>query len=307
MNNRMRILLLALLAVLVMALAPVALGQDNMGLSDEDAQLLAEATAASGEFDSLAFDYSFDMAVSGIPDTEVALALTGTGLITADEDFMPVGAFTMTGTFDGEAFNFEFRLVDGIVYVNLDDGQGWQGMPLDSLLDSASDVAGVPLDPEALMSGEAMDESQMEAMGGAMMALATMDPSEYISMSRTDEGALARFTTQITLGEFLQSEEFGMAVEGALAATGDESMEGMGMMVGMLFQEAGISLDQYVNTETGLIDRASMTMNLAISPMLTGGEEPAVIDMMLDIMMTEYNPEVSIEAPEGATMIEGGM
>jgi len=309
MNNRLRFsLLLALLAVLAVMLAPAALAQDNMGLSDEDAALLADATAASGEFNSLAFDFAVDLNVSGIPDAEVALVLTGTGLIGEDDMGMPVGDITMTGIFDGQEFTFEFRVVDGLLFLNLNDGSGWIGQSLDSLLASAGDMAGVPLDPDAVMSGDAMDDSQMEALGGAMMALATMDPADYISMSRmADDGTLAHFNTQIALSDFLQSEEFGMAIESALATTGDESMEGMGMMVGMLFQDANIAFDQYVNTETNLIQRATLSLNLAISPMMTGGEVPAEIDLVLGVNMTEYNPEILIEAPADAIIVDEDM
>jgi hypothetical protein len=310
--HRKLCLTLFLVLALLLAAVPFAMAQEEtFGLSAEDFALL---TSPNMDADSATFDYSVDLSVTGSPDGDVMVTLSGAGAFALDEAGNPVGSLTVTGTADasGEStpVNMEFRLVDNVIYFNMGDDSGWMGQSLDDAMSGLSSMAPIPVDPSDLMSGDMSENPEaMEAMGEMMTALSSLEPSEYVSITRLgDENNQAHFQVSVDLTGILSSDAFMQMMSSAGEMSGDESMAGMGAMFAMMFQNVSLTWDQFVDLAENRVRQGILDFAMSVNPAMMGASDttsttPVDVAFTLNISNIQYDPAVSVTAPEGATML----
>lgn len=301
-RNRVVLVLAALIAVLVFV--PGVGAQDTFGLSAEDFALFTGANAASAQFET--FDYSFilDMAVEAEGDA-FGLDMTGAGLI-GDSAF----SMKLDGNAEGLGpIDMELRVVDSVVYVNgVDPSLEWVSIS-ESEFTQLSDTFGdqLPINPNDLATSEdpiaalGIDDA---AMGDIMGNFMTFDPNAYVTLERLpDEGGNAVFKGDLLLSD-LASSELAMSLVAA-GISSDENIsfedaqaqaQGVMAMAGPVLVGSEVSLTQYINTGSNMVDRSILRLNFG------GGDMPFVVDFTFDITINEYAPaNISIETPAGAT------
>jgi hypothetical protein len=317
------VLIFTVFMMLLAIIAPTFAQEETFGLSGADYALFTSANGQSMMFSSIGFDFVFDLSVAGMPGSEVAFKINGTGAI---DTASGSGQITLTGnanTGDGDTpVNVEIRIVENNIYVNLGDGSGWMGMPLEDAMNSFTSGMGdvLPVDPAELASGDlSSDPAAMQAMSGVMEALSKLNPADYISISRgADENVMgmnaARFTVSLAIAKFLSSDAFTqlMTAGGAMAgqeATGGMDMAQMAPMLAMMFQDTTFTFDQYVGTTDNMIHRGVLNFALSINPAMMGGgadSKPVKIGLLLDVNNIAYDQPVSVEVPAGAQMMPSG-
>jgi hypothetical protein len=296
---------IALLALIV----PAGLAQDEtFGLSDADYALFSEANNASASFDTLSYDFTLDMTVAGMGPSDLTIALIGSGVL-GEQDGDMLFSLDVSGDIgDGantQTVDFEVRLVGGMIYVNLGDGNGWSGGTVEEILGQVGGMAGV--DPSALLSGDASVMGDMMAMPGmmdSMSGLSNLNAADYIGISRADADGLAEFTIAINIADLLTAPELAPLLGGAIAGQmgadastmTEADMQQMSMMMGMLFSDLSLTYAQSINTSTSLVERGVLTLDFPLSAMLTGGAE-GNINLVLDINLSGYNAPIAVEAP----------
>jgi hypothetical protein len=308
--------LVALLLVLLVgiAVAPSALAQDTFGLSNADYAYWTSAVETSAAFNTISYDYTFRLDVSGLDSSsDVTISVSGGGQI-GEMDGVPMFSMTSVGelTSGGETLpiNMEVRFVGDSIYLNFGDGNGWVGGPAEDLLSSITEMFGtLPIDPDNLLEGDTSGMEDMMAMPGmmdAMMALSTLQPSDFITISReANMGGQAHFVINFLISDLLSSDAFapllsmGMAQGMGADASGmtQQEMQQMSMMVGMLFSDLTLTYEQFINTSTDLVERGVLKLNFPLPAMLTGGAD-ASINMEMAVNLSGYNEPISVEAPE---------
>ncbi|MBK8023584.1 MAG: hypothetical protein IPK19_19655 [Chloroflexi bacterium] len=303
--------LLMLAAILV--LAPAAFAQDTTyGLSDSDFALWSNANATSAAFSSLTLDFTTDVSVVGLDEGgDITVNLVGSSAIDT------AGAFSLVVTGDinsgGQAMpvNFEARLVGDMVYFNLGDGNGWMGGQAEDMMSglgsSFAAGAGLPVDPAALAEGDLSGLMGNEDVMNAMMGLSAIDPSSFIAMTRSDADSLAQFNINFSISDLLQDKAILGMLGGQLgggAEMTDEELQQTGAMLGMMFGQAVLSFDQYVDTSSNLVERSVLTINLPLE--MLGGGAGAGVNVVFDIDLTSYNQPVTVEAPAEFTEMPSG-
>lgn len=310
----LRLVVLFALVALMVAVVPASFAQEEtFGLSAENFELFTAANANTSAESDFTYDFTLDLQISGIEDVDISGTLNGTGAIGSGD-----GAFSLdvTGIYTAngqtEPIDAEIRVVGGNVYFNIGD-QGWQGATLEELLSfggSAAGGMGLPVDPEDLVDGDLSGMEGMEGMSDAMADLATLDPGEYVSITRLDDAdGLAHFSTSFDIGSLLSSEEFAGLIGGVIAMQmgadagemSEEEVKQAGMMVAMMFGSTSMTLDQYVNVETELIERMVLDVQLPLDQMLGEG---ALVSLTFDISLSNFGEPVTIEVPAGVEMLE---
>jgi hypothetical protein len=318
------ILIFTVLMMLLAIVAPTFAQEETFGLSGEDYALFTAANGQSMTFNSIGFDFAFDMSVAGVPDTEVAIKLNGTGAVDTGAG---AAQFTITGNANmgtGDTpVNIEIRLLDDILYMNLGDGNGWVGMPAEDAMNSFTSGLGsaLPVDPAALASGDIMnDPATMQAMSGIMEAFSSLNAADYVAISRgADETVMdmnaAHFTVNLDIAKFLSSESFtqlltaGSEMAGGAEATGGMDMAQMAPMLGMMFQDTTFAFDQYIGVDDSMTHRGVLNFALNINPAMMGGSadsKPINIGLLLDVNNIAYDQPVSVEVPADVTMDSSG-
>lgn len=304
-------LIIALLALLFL-IVPAAFAQDNLGLSDADANLLAAANENSSSAESFAYDFVATLSIIGLDAQPITANLSGSGVITSG---MSGDAFSMQvlgqlgGGGESIPVNLELRIVDNMLYINLGDGSGWMGGSLDELFgdEMFGELTGgmgadLPVDPEALASGDLSDLMMVPGVTEALMALSTFDVERYIALNRlATEGGVAQFRLTVDVAGILSSPEvgslLGMAMMGDAGSTGmtQAEMAQMGQMIGMMFTGSQIALDQYIDVERELVNRTVLAVTLPLEGLI--GAPGAGIDLTFDINLSGYGENFKVEAP----------
>jgi hypothetical protein len=65
-------------------------------------------------------------------------------------------------------------------------------------------------------------------------------------------------------------------------------------MVAAALSQSSLTFEQYVNTETELVDRAVLTVNLPLEQLFGEG---ALVTLEFDVQLSGYGEAVSVEAP----------
>lgn len=297
------------------------------GLMGEDYELFSAANANSAAQTSFAYDFVIDLGVTGM-GTDVSGNLTGSGVLSGEmgsTDMMGLLFSTLVDgslTFDGQTTPaaIEVRVVGDTAYFRLGDGEEWFSTTLEELTQMGTQMSGMmmPGDPAAMLGTDpmatpdtdAMMESMMgmEGMNEAIMGLMSLDANEFVSLTRLEDmDGLAHFSLGISVGDLLSQEEllplFGMAMSQAGMGSDemtDQQMEQMSMMMGMMFADAVITFDQYVDPATELVERAVLTIDFPIAAAMTGGEEDGQLDLVFDIDLMSFGEMQTVEAPANA-------
>lgn len=312
--KRFRLVALLLVLLVGIAVVPSALAQDTFGLSSADYDYWTSAVETSAAFNTISYDYTFRLDVSGLdPSGDVTIWVGGGGQI-GEVDGVPMFSMTSVGELSGGGetlpINMEVRFIGDSIYINMGDGGGWIGGRVEELLSSITEMFGtLPIDPDNLLEGDTSGMEDMMAMPGmmdAMMALSTLQPSEFITISReANMGGQAHFVINFLISDLLSSDAFapllsmGMAQGMGADASGmtQQEMQQMSMMVGMLFSDLTLTYEQFINTSTNLVERGVLTLNFPLPAMLTGGAD-ASINMEMAVNLSGYNEPISVEAPE---------
>lgn len=309
--HRKLCLTLLLLMALMLAVVPFAMAQEEtFGLSAEDFALFSSPNM---DADSASFDYSIDVNVTGAPDGDVVVTLSGAGAFGMDASGNVVGSLTIAGTADAAGdstpLNVELRIVDNVLYFNMGDGN-WMGQGLDDALSSISDMAPLPVDPTDLMSGDLSEDPEAaQAMGEMMTALASLDPAQFMSISRLgDENNQAHFQLSIDLAGLVSSDAFMQMMNSAGTMSGDESVAGMAPMLAMIFQNASLTWDQFVDLADSRLRQGILDFAMSVNPAMMGASDasatPVDVAFNLNISNIQYDVPVSVTAPEGAMMMD---
>lgn len=293
MKNFRSIIILVLLA-LVLAAVPAAFAQDGtFGLSEDDFALF---TAASENLasTSASIDFTIKLSATGLGENggDVTADITGTGAFDTTDPANPLLWLDVTGTADGEPVNLNLRIVDGKAYSN--SGDGWT---VEELEDVASDITGElgdmgdmgDVDPSSLSPASAMD-----ALSGF---------EKFISVTRTDDGGVAQFSFSVDIAGLLSSPEIGGMLVGLSGMGGsgemtDAQMTQMTQMIGMMFADATLTFDDYIDIETETLSRGVLDVNLPLENIL--GTPGAGVVLTVDFNLSGYGEPVTVEAPEGA-------
>jgi hypothetical protein len=319
--STLRKLSLCTLVALFLLVVPTIFAQETFGLSDGDFALFTTANATSAAAESLAYDFTASFSLAGVGE-DVSVNLTGNGVIGGTDD-APVFELVVTGEVvaDGETTpaDLQVRLIGDTIYFNL-GGTGWQGGLVEDMMSQftsgfASGLGGaLPVDPDALASGDLSGLAGMEGMSEAMAALASMDPSEFVAISNLgDDGGLTHFQVNFAVADFLASPAMSsMMAMSMMGSSGmpagvempAEQMEQMGAMMAMMFSGATITFDQWIDSATSLVNRAVLDINFPIPDLAgTGTGAGGSILLNFDISLSGFGDPVTVEAPEGATMM----
>jgi len=319
MKNYRMVALLAVFALLV-ALVPASFAQDmTFGLSQDDFNALTAATTATASATSAQFTFTTSL-IASAEGSSGSLDLTGTG---AFDSAAGVFQLSIDGSADmgdgsGETpLTAELRVVDGSLYAQVPAmlGPQWLEVTPEELGQMTEGMtASLPFSPDALASGDMSGMEGMEGMSEVMMALATLQPEQYIAMTRNGD----QFTTTLDITGLLGSEEIQTAIRSGIAANA-EQMEESGMteaeineMLANLpaaLEGTTVTLDQYVTD--GMISRVVVDLALNADPSVMGQEgEAGSFALNFDISLSGYNQPVTVEVPEGAVLLSemmGGM
>ena len=317
--STLRKLSLCTLVALFLLVVPTIFAQETFGLSEGDYALFTTANATSIDAESLGFDFTATFALTGV-GADVSANLSGSGVIGGTED-APLFDLVVTGEVvaDGETTpaDLQLRLIADTIYINL-GGTGWQGGLVEDMMSQfssgfASGLGGaLPVDPESLASGDLSGLAGMEGMGEAMAALASIDPAEFVSISNLgDDGGLTHFQVNFAVADFLGSPAMSSMLAASMMGSGmpagvempAEQLEQMGAMMAMMFSGATFTFDQWIDEATSLVNRAMLDINFPIPDMSGTGTGSASVLLNFDISLSGFGEPVTVEAPEGATMM----
>ena len=316
MKNYRMVALLAVFALLL-TLVPASFAQDmTFGLSQDDFNALTAANAASASATSAQFTFTTSFAATG-EDGAGALDLTGTGAVDSAAGVFQLAVDGQADMGDGSGqtpISAELRVVDGSLYAQVPAmlGPQWLQVTPEELGQMTEGLsASLPFSPDALANG---DMSGMDGATEFMMALATLQPEDYISLTRNGD----QFSAIVDITGLLGSEEFQAAIRSAIAENADQ-MEESGMTEAEVnellanlpaaLEGTTIGLDQYVTD--GMISRTVLNLALNADPSVMGQDgEAASLALTFDISLSGYNQPVTVTAPEGAVLLSemmGGM
>ncbi len=312
--NKFRLSFAFLLLALVLAVVPAALAQDEtFGLSQSDYDQWQAGWSNLEGVDSLSYDFTASFSAAKVADTDVSANLSGSGVLSTSSD-NPMFQLDLTGsvgdTNQMTDVTLGVRVVDGYVYYN--DGTGWKGETLDAAMSTATSMigagaasTGADVNPSQLESGDLSGLAGMAGMGDAMSALSNLNPADFISVVRSDADGQALFTLNFDLGGLLSSPALAPMLAGAMGGSAggdmtDAQAQQMGAMVGAMFSTATISFDQYVDTGSNLLSRATLDVNIPLDVISPGG----AVTLNFDLNLSGINQPVSVEAPADAVMMD---
>ncbi|XWX03829.1 hypothetical protein VZO05_15095 [Aggregatilineales bacterium SYSU G02658] len=300
------------LTVAAMSLAGVAQAQDTcFGLSASDCAAIASATENTlSTVMSFNQTWSIDFRVSGIPDSgDITFNATGSGPVILDL----MGAFplsfdqSITASFsDGLSSGGGMTgaiLKDGILYVDMGDGM-WGSLNLLSALESG-EVGGqeLPLDLDALASGDVDPEAALGALEAFGDLAAIPGFLTYTRMGDT-------FTFVADLTRLINDPSFQNGVSSLAMTAGEDGAQiaGLVSLLPMLLSEGRIEVVQQIDSSANIVTGIGFNVNATIdSAMLTGSDTPITITLFFRVDLSEPNGSFDIQAPDNVTPLDGAM
>jgi hypothetical protein len=321
--NKFRSGIVLMILALLVALVPSAMAQDmTFGLSQEDFATLTAANAATASATSAQFDFTLDLSVAGAPDGDVEGHLTGTGLFDQTSQVFQIavgGSFVANG--ETTPLDFELRAVDDTVYVMspaFTQGE-WKSISSDEMGEIGDNLtSSLPFNPTDLAGGDTsgIDSDAMESLqqfGEALNAFATLDPEQYIAMSRDGN----TFTTDLDVEGFFSSPEFSaflaqmaqMSAESGADTTGQMSagqVAAMGAMMGEVFKDSTFTLTQSIDDQN-MMNGTTIDLNMNVDPSQMGQPgDPVQVAFNFDLNLSDFNQTFSVDAPADATPFSAG-
>ncbi|MFQ3566368.1 MAG: hypothetical protein SNJ59_05155 [Aggregatilineales bacterium] len=305
----------------LLALAIGAVAQNNsFELSEEDYALLDAANARSAAAASYRFEYAVSFAVAGFGEF-LNIDADGAGVVVQDDslDLQATLAGTVTGIESG-TFDLEVRLVDGQVFVDqfdplLGERAGWRraDSELQLIGEAISGISGVTFDITALENPE--------------YPFSTIDPSAFVTIARLDDSiengaSLAHFRATLSINDLLNNPETIYALLGTASLSSAESQaqaQLIAQIFSMLVPASDVTFDQYINLETGFIERAALSILLEVDPAILEGElaqlemaepfpsgEMVTLTLSIEVRLSDYNAPLRVEIPAGFEEPETG-
>ena len=308
-NFRLSFVLVML--ALVLAIVPAVFAQeDTLGASQADYDLWTAANTTSGAFKTVAFSFTASVEAAGMGESDASANLSGTGVLSSDQA-NPQFQLDVTGSIvesgKTQPVNVGVRVVGGNLYYN-DGTSGWKGTTLESAMAGVTgELGGLT---GATGTGDLSSLSGMDGMSEAMTAFEGLQPSDFLKLTRVDEGSQAHFTLNLDIAKLLASPAlapvFGSVMGMAGGTTGsdapamtDAQAQQMQAMFGAMFSTATIALDEYVDPASSLVQRATLTINLPLDGIV--GPDAAV-KLSFDINLSNYDAPITVEAPADAVM-----
>lgn len=316
MKSLRKLLMLGALTATVAVVPGVFAQEDTFGLSEADYAIFSEANANSAAADAFSYQFTTTVEVSSGGDGGT-IDVSGSGSAGADGFSLDVSGTIEDGSSSQDAA-LDVRVVEDSLYLRLGgEDQVWFGGTADEITGLITNFS------STLMGGMGSQMPQMDAtqiaggdMSGlmaqpgvaeAMTALNDLDISEFVSIERaSDDGDVAAFTTTVDVAGLFASPElsqvFGAAMMSQMggstsgAEMSDEQLAQMGQMVGSMFSGAEITLDQYINTEEAIVERAVLTIDFPLSGISGSGSD--TLNIVFDISLRDFGVEVPVEAPE---------
>ncbi len=304
-------LLLCLLAIAAVAFPAAAQEENPFGLSAEDWALYSGVQAPT----SAAYEFATQLAAV-FDETPLDWDMNGVGLFNSDAFELTLsGSLTADGS---EApLNLQLRAVDGSLYISPDGGESWFGGTMEEyeqMLSGFTSMMGseLPVDPDALASGDMSGLMSQPGVMEAMMGLSSLDPSTFITIVRdADVDGNAHFVTTVDIAALAGSPELapliGSAAAGSMGTTAteltDEQAAQISAMLGEMFAGSTITVDQYLDPTSGQLHRLTLSINLNI-PDASGVS--ATMDLSFDLGFSDAG-DATVEAPASFSPISEAM
>lgn len=305
MNNIGRYLLL--LAALLVAVIPASAQEGIYGLSAEDTQVWVGANGNSFNQDQFSFGYTVNLSAT-VEGQPINVALNGSGALDVVNGN---GFINITGTAAGSTIDGEIRIIGDQLFARANDPAsgadfGWFALDLNELEAANLDTQGLQDSFNAeVFEANGIDPAALLAVGTAFL---TVDPEQYISAVRTDEGGTAVFTTNLSLSDLFRADgmtdvtvALGEAFASPLSPGEAAGVNGLAVEV---LRDTVLTLEQRVNTATGLVDGASLLVSSQIDP-ASFGETGAPINVVftLEIKVSGYGTPATVQAPADFTPV----
>ena len=317
--KKFRFSVLLLVLALLIASVSVVLAQDTLGASQDDYNLWTTANANFATVNTLTYNFTATLNVTGMsdPTDNVSANLTGSGVLDKTDMQNPsfqldvTGSATQGGT--STPVTAGVRITGGNVYFT-SDGTNWQGEALSDISSSMSSMFGQGFgaatgSAEATPPSLSSISSNPEAMQ-MMQALSQIKPSDFLTLTRADNNGLADFTLNIDIAKLLSSPAFTSAMNTAMSSASSEGAASTDVaqaqqylgMAQMLFSTAKITLDQYVDPSSQLVQRTVLDVNVPLDSLMGPG---AGVKANFDISLSNYNQPVTVQVPANVTMTSG--
>lgn len=311
--KNLRLSFVLVMLALILAIVPAVFAQeDTLGASQGDFTLWTTANANLATISTASYNFTASLEASGMENSNLSAKLTGTGVLSTDQAD-PKFQLDVTGSVvQGDTttpVNLGVRIVGGNIYYN--DGTGWKGTTLESAMAGISgELGGLTGASGASGSGDLSGLAGMSGVGDALSSLESLKPSDFLKLTRVDEGGQAHFTLTVDLAKLLSSPAFGPILKDVMSMSGgsgsgsgsamtDAQLQQYQAMFSGMFSSATIALDQYVDTTANLAQRTALTINLPLDMMVGPG---AAIALNFDISLSNINQPVTVEAPADAVM-----
>jgi hypothetical protein len=285
---------------LVGALAVPAAAQDQtFGLSAEDFALFSAAQTSIT--DDMAYTYISTFSVVQGSEQVMGWDVSGSGLF-GPSGFSMINSGTISSGTQTQDAPLWLTVVGDSLYVSI-DGEQWTGGTVEELTSQLGSALGPMMGMGMGGSGATTEDmtSQLMMQPGvmeAMMGLSSIDPESFISITRNEDfNNQASFSTVINLGDLASNEALapllGGFMGGAMGSGStdmtDEQAAQMGAMVAGMLQNSTVTIDQFINIDTQMVESAQVTISLDIQGMAT-------INLQLGVELASADGDVP-EAP----------
>ncbi len=292
--------LILLCALLFMVAVPAILAQDEatFGLSQADFVLLAEANTATAAVNSVQFDFTANLTISGVPGGSGTVNLDGNGA------FLPGANPSLDLTIGGQAdldtnsgpLGGQFRIVDDMFYFNLDDASsgeptGWVGQPLEEITTGLTALLGTVLAPSGLSGAVSTDDF-----------INVVQPHQFVGIHRADDTSdESHFVLDLDFDALFASTFIEDML--AQAAAFDPSAPTPRQLTAA-FEESTLRVEQWIGLEDKRVHRALLDLVLNVDPSAIGNpSSQGAVTLNLDITLGQFDETVTIAAPEDAATV----
>ncbi len=345
-----RIFALLALVVLMAGIVPLAAAQEVpnlncLDLSEADCAIVNAALENTANMQSFTQTFSFSQSLSGADmlmagmgpaggSMDSATTAEGSGPIAidltqmaGDEPYKGVSmAFEVTGTSGTDSGTVSFVIVDGIFYIQDEDG-AWKGVAISDLMQmDGMTVFGMNMSPEQ-MAGMASDpmSALTEVKAGDLDLASVLQIPGFLTQTRladetVDGQNMAVFSFTADLATLFQTEAVkqalsetiaGLMSSGAASGQGGAMMQQMGAMFPVLLESTtgAVTLTRWIGVDDQFAHRLELDISAIID--LFGGATsanvtpipPIEFKLNLTVDMTDINATAAPTAPEGAVIV----
>ncbi|MEO8393172.1 MAG: PPC domain-containing protein [Chloroflexota bacterium] len=274
--------------------------------------LVTSAVSAQGDStlvlpDSFAFDYTAHLAVEGLASFGFSADLSGSGKVDRAAPAFDLGVkgAIRLGSSQTISLDNEYRWVDDtFLFLHPDDV--WQEWG------SASAYLGMLIEAYAVVAVDwtpltDWDLSGIDGWSDLISALTSSDPSAFLSAQKlADEGDSAHFQSTLDLRALMQTDAFVNAVAVFAATQGNNLIvydhADLAKIVranSALFENATVTLDQYVGLSDNLLHRIVLNLDMPLDPIQLGYPDPPFkVSASLDMTLSDLNQPQAIVMPE---------